>query len=798
MTVRSIYLTYIYRIAVTITRMFFKTLKWLFILVAGIAFCIAIASYFFLEQLQTELPDIKQLHNVEYQIPLSVYSADKLLLARFGEKKRTPINIDKVPQLLINAFLAAEDASFYSHPGVDYKGLARAVIQLLLTGEKKQGGSTITMQVTRNFLLSREKTYIRKIKEIILAIQIEKEYSKNKILELYLNKIYLGHRSYGIVAASSTYYGKKLSELDLPQVAMIAGLPKAPSAYNPVTNPDRAHLRRDYVLRRMHELEYINQTEFDNAINSPITASLHPIQLKTYAPYIAEMVRKEIVDQFGGKAFTLGLKVYTTINSKLQSVAIDAVRSALHSYDHRHGYRSLPHKNKVEFDDSEYSTIADTQSAHILEIKQNTATAKLKNNSIIELSFENIKWARAFKSQNHIGPRLKSIEEILKPNDLVRVRLGKDNTWSLSQIPDSDAAFVALNANNGAILALSGGFDFFHNKYNRVTQSKRQPGSGFKPIIYTTALENGFTPASVINDAPVVVDDPSQESEWRPQNYSKKFFGMTPLRTALRKSRNLISIRLLRELGIDKVTDTAKRFGFTQNQLPNSLSLALGSGYATPLQMATVYSVFANGGFLIKPYFIERIENNKGEILFQASPDVACPLCIEDHLAESGYAPRIISPQINFLMNSLLRDVVQRGTATKAKVLGRSDLAGKTGTTNEQRDAWFNGFSSGIAATAWLGFDSAKPLGRNETGGKAALPIWIEFMKTALQDKEEHALEIPKGIKAVYIDPKTGLLAQAGSHGIWEYFQLEHVPTQFSPIEIELESDEEIEEESLF
>jgi len=778
--------------------MFFKTLKWLFILVSSIVICIIIASYFFLEQLLTELPDIKQLHNVEYQIPLSIYSADNLLLAQFGEKKRTPITIDKVPQTLINAFLAAEDASFYSHPGVDYKGLARAAIQLLLTGEKKQGGSTITMQVTRNFLLSREKTYIRKIKEIILALQIEKEYSKNKILELYLNKIYLGHRSYGIAAASSTYYGKNLSELDLPQFAMIAGLPKAPSAYNPVTNPSRAHIRRDYVLRRMRELEYINQTEFDNAINSPLTASLHSIQLKTYSPYIAEMVRKKIVDQFGDKAFTLGLKVYTTVDSRLQSVATQAIRSALHSYDRRHGYRSLPHKNNVEFDDSDYSTIADTQSAQVLEIKQGTATAKLKDNSIIELSFENIKWARAFKSQNHIGPKLKSIEEILKPNDFIRVRQHNDNTWGLSQIPATNAAFVALNANNGAILALSGGFDFFHNKYNRVTQSKRQPGSGFKPIIYTTALENGFTPASVINDAPVVVDDPSQESEWRPQNYSKKFFGMTPLRTALRKSRNLISIRLLRELGIDKVTNTAKRFGFSQDQLPNSLSLALGSGHATPLQMATVFSVFANGGFLIKPYFIERIENSKGKLLFQASPDAACPLCEENHSAESGYAPRIISPQINFLMNSLLRDVVQRGTATKAKVLGRTDLAGKTGTTNEQRDAWFNGFSSGIAATAWLGFDTAKPLGRNETGGKAALPIWIEFMKTALQGKEEQALEAPMGITKAFIDPKTGLLAQPGSPGLWEYFQKEYAPHEFSPIEIELESDEELEEEGLF
>ncbi|MCF6249768.1 MAG: penicillin-binding protein 1A [Methylococcaceae bacterium] len=780
--------------------MFLKqTLKWFFFLIFSLVICVAIASYFFLNQLQAELPDIKQLNNVEYQIPLSIYSKDGLLLAQFGEKKREPINIEQVPQPLIHAFLAAEDANFFSHPGVDFKGLLRAAWQLVLTGKKKQGGSTITMQVTRNFLLTREKTYKRKIKEIILAIRIENEYSKEKILELYLNKIYLGHRSYGIAAAASTYYGKNLSELNLAQQAMIAGLPKAPSAYNPVTDPKRALQRRNYVLRRMYELNYISQADFDNAVNTPITALLHSNHLQSPAPYIAEMVRKEIVEQFGDKAFTLGLKVYTTIISSLQAKASSAVHAGLHSYDHRHGYRSLPHKNRVEFDASEYSTIADTQSAQVIEIKQNFATAKLKDKTLIELSFENVKWARKFKSRNYLGPKLKSISDILKPADLIRVRLLDNNTWELAQIPETEAAFVALNSYDGAILALTGGFDFYRNKYNRVTQSKRQPGSGFKPIIYTTALENGFTAASLINDAPVVVDDPTQESEWRPQNYSKKFFGLTPLRTALRKSRNLISIRLLRELGIKRVTDTAIRFGFTREQLPNSLSLALGSGYASPLQMATVFSVFANGGFLIKPYFIDRIEDYKGTLLFKASPDIACPTCNKEQLNTPGFAPRIISAQINFLMNSLLRDVVQRGTATKAKVLGRSDLAGKTGTTNEQRDAWFNGFSAGIVGSAWLGFDSAKPLGRNETGGKAALPIWIDFMKTALKDKPEQSLVIPKDIIKVHIDSKTGLLAQPGSNnGIWEFFRKRYAPREYSPIEIDLENQEETEEESLF
>jgi penicillin-binding protein 1A len=778
--------------------MFLKTIKWLFFLLSGTLVCLAIVGYLFIDKIQADLPDIKQLHNVEYQTPLSIYSADGLLLAQFGEKKRTPVSIDTVPQALINAFVAAEDASFFSHPGVDIKGLSRAAIQLLLTGKKKQGGSTITMQVTRNFLLNREKTYTRKIKEIFLALQIEKEYSKNEILELYINKIYLGHRSYGIAAAASTYYGKDLSELDLSQVAMIAGLPKAPSAFNPISNPKRALQRRNYVLRRMHELEYINQTDFDSAINKPMTASLRSNQFEASAPYIAEMVRKQIFKQFKDKAYTLGLKVYTTINSKLQSAASNAVRASLHSYDRRHGYRGLPHKNKQTFEPSEFSIVADTQSAQVLKINQDSATAKLIDDTIIKLPFENIKWARPFKTRNYLGPKLKSISNVLKVNDLIKVRQLDDHSWGLTQIPETDAAFVALNSADGAILALSGGFNFFNNKYNRATQSKRQPGSGFKPIIYTTALENGFTAASVINDAPIIVDDPSQETEWRPENYSKKFFGMTPLRTALRKSRNLISIRLLRELGIRKVINTAKRFGFSEEQLPNSLSLALGSGYTNPIQMATVFSVFANGGFLIEPYFIERIENYKGEQLFQASPQIACPQCDDTYTNKPGYAPRIISPQVNFLMNSLLRDVVQRGTATKAKVLARTDLAGKTGTTNEQKDAWFNGFSSGIAATAWLGFDTAKPLGQKETGGKGALPIWIDFMKIALKNKPEQPLVKPQGIIKAYVSPKTGLLAQSGQNGYWEFFRRRYAPTELSPVEIAFENKQETEEDSLF
>lgn len=780
----------------TIKHFFGRFLRLVLLLSITVIFCAILASVYFLDKLHSELPDIKQLRTVEYQVPLSVYSRDNILLAQFGDKKRVPITFDQAPEPLIHAFLAAEDGNFYSHPGVDFKGLTRAAIQLILTGKKKQGGSTITMQVTRNFLLSREKTYIRKIKEIILALKIEKEFSKEEILELYLNKIYLGHHSYGVAAAASIYYGKKLPELNLAQLAMLAGLPKAPSTFNPVTNPTRALQRRNYVLRRMLKLTYITQEEFDQTIEAPVSASLHFNKRATLAPYISEMVRQEMLNNFGSKAYTLGLKVHTTIDSKLQSIAGNGVKSALHQYDYRHGYRSLPHKNQPTFSPSDYISVGDVQSAHVTSVSEEDAGATLKDGTAITLLFEDMKWAKPYKSLNHKGPALKSPADLLKKDDLIQVRQRDDATWELSQTPSTQAAFVAINAQNGAILSLTGGFDFFNNKYNRATQSKRQPGSGFKPIIYTTALENGFTPASLINDTPVIADSSSEE-QWRPENYSKKFFGPTPLRTGLRKSRNLISIRLLRDLGIEKVSNTALRFGFAPEQIPQSLTLALGSGHATPLQMAKMYATFENGGFLVEPYFIDRVENYQGEVLFQATPKTACRSCDEEQLKQPTIAPRIISPQICYLMNTLLRDVVQRGTATRAKVLKRTDLAGKTGTTNEQRDTWFNGFSSGIAATAWLGFDTSKPLGRREAGGVTALPIWIDFMRAALADRPEKPLIMPKGIVKKYITPSTGLLARKGSRGgIWEYFLAENAPKRYASSRTRLDDQEY--EESLF
>ncbi|MCX7092769.1 MAG: penicillin-binding protein 1A [Methylobacter sp.] len=744
-----------------------KILKWLTIFFLSATLSATLPAILLYNKLSADLPDIKTLHNVQYQTPLSIYTSDNLLIAQFGEKKRIPVNIEDVPQQLINAFLAAEDDSFYEHPGVDFNGLLRAGLQLALTGKKKQGGSTITMQVTRNFLLNNEKTYTRKLKEIMLALKIEHEYSKDKILELYLNQIFMGHRAYGIAAAAQVYYGKALTDLSLAEYAMIAGLPKAPSLYNPITNEARALERRNYVLHRMLELKHITQSDYDDALKQRSTAKLQFVTPEISALYLAEMVRQKMLELYGEQAYTSGFKVYTTLNGALQTTANQALNNTLHGYDERHGYRR-PSVNK-DTDFHELPVIGDTLPALVLSVNSNLATAGLQDQTLIEIPKENMKWTGSISSG------------LLRTGDIVRVRQLPNGSWALTQVPEVEGAFVSLNPTNGAILALTGGFDFFRNKYNRATQSKRQPGSGFKPIIYTTALEQGYTPASLINDAPLVIDIPGQENEWRPENYNKRFYGPTSIRAAITHSRNIISIRLLKEMGIEKAVATALRFGFTEEQIPKTLSLALGSGYASPLQMARVYATFANGGFLIKPYFIERIESNEGESIYQAKPATACPSCDSNQLLNRSYAPRIITPQICFLMNSLLRDVVQHGTATGAKVLGRQDLAGKTGTTNEQRDAWFNGYAQSNVATAWVGFDDFSPLGSAETGGVAALPMWIEFMRVALKDRPETPLEMPEGIVKAFISPETGLLtASANKGGIWEFFQAEHVPARFA------------------
>jgi penicillin-binding protein 1A len=762
-----------------------------------------IAGYFYLAP---QIPPIDGIREIRFQVPLRIFSRDGLLIQEFGEKRRIPVSYEDLPKQMVQAFLAAEDDRYFEHHGVDYQGLLAAVFELVSTGERTRGGSTITMQVARNLFLSLERTYERKLKEIILSFRIESELSKEEILELYLNKIFMGHRAYGVGAAAQVYYGKKLEELNLAQIAMIAGLPKAPSAYNPVTNPKRALQRRDYVLARMLKLGFISQADHDTAKASEVSARLQHSRIEVENPYLGEMVRNYMVERFGEEeAYTGGYRVTTTIDSLLQPAADDAVRRALLEYDHRHGYRGA--EGKVEPASEEggglelpasYTRVGDLLPAVVSEVSGKAFSALLADGSQITVEWSRMNWARPFINRNARGRQPQTAADIVAVGDVVRVReillpkpdgeadaSAPDSAWELAQVPQVEGAMVALDPSNGAIRALVGGYDYYRSKFNRATQARRQPGSGFKAVVYSAALANGYNPASLINDAPVVFDDVSLEGEWRPENYSGKFFGPTRLRVALIKSRNLVSIRLLRSLGVETILAHAARFGFDPADLPHNLSLALGSAVVSPLQMSTAYAVLANGGYRVEPYFIASIAGVDGETIYQAEPLHVCPSCIaalDDRgplPPHSSAAPRVLSPQNAYLMNSMLRDVVRAGTATRARSLGRNDLAGKTGTTNDQRDAWFNGFHPSLVANVWVGFDSNDKLGRGEVGGRAALPAWIYFMETALADVPDAPLRMPEGIMQVRIDPQTGKRAYPGQpDAIFEVFPADQVPAE--------------------
>ncbi len=808
----------------TSSRLFRRFARLTGVFLLGAALLGGLAAYAVYRHLEPQLPDIDLLLDVRYQIPMSVYSRDGKLIGQFGEKKRSPLGIAEIPRQTMQAFLAAEDDRFFEHPGVDYQGLLRAAFEFLRTGEKRQGGSTITMQVARNFFLSSEKTLFRKITEIMLAIKIEAKLPKEQILELYLNKIYFGHHAYGIEAAAQVYYGKHVPELSLGETAMIAGLPKAPSSFNPIANPERALLRRNYVLRRMLKLQFIDDAQFNAAMEESVHASLHFPVIELDAPYTAEMVRSDMFQRYGEDAYTNGYKVYTTLDSRLQSASDKALRQALHEYDERHGYRGTKQRIdlkqfKTDKDwDAQLADTAeegDTLPGIVLSVQERSADVYLGRSGLVRLDWEGMKWARKFLNQDSQGAYPRSAKDVLKAGEIIRLRMLDSGEWALTQTPKVEGALVSIAPKDGAILAMSGGFDFYHSSFNRVTQAQRQPGSGFKPVLYASALENGYTPASVINDAPIVFHDPSMAGgAWRPQNYSGRYYGPTRLREALVKSRNLVSIRLLQEIGLDKAIETAKRFGFGDDDLPRSLSLALGSGAATPLKLAQVYAVFANGGFRVDPYMIERIETQDGGIVFQATPMVACPLCDGGENGPANAAPRVLTPQVHFMMNSMLQDVVRYGTATKALELGRSDLAGKTGTTNEQRDAWFDGYApagietqkesahtgkaslthadvegdeapgkraSGLVAISWLGFDTPKPLGEGETGGHTALPMWMYYMQEALKDMPESSFPLPEGLVEARISPSSGLLSKGkGTNAITEYYPPDLAPKRYT------------------
>lgn len=778
--------------------------------------------------LEPKLPPIETLRDVRLQVPLRVYTKEGQLIAEFGDMKRVPMHYEQFPKDLVHAFLAAEDDRFFEHPGVDYQGLLRAALNLVLTGERGQGGSTITMQVARNFFLSKEKTYTRKINEILLSLKIEDELSKEEILELYLNKIFLGKRAYGVAAAAQIYYGMELEELSLPQLAMIAGLPKAPSTYNPINNPERAQLRRNYVLRRMHELDYISDEQYQEAVNAPVTADVHALNTELDAPYVAEMVRAEMLERYGTDSYTYGYKVYTTIDARLQQAANQALHDNLMAYDRRHGYRgaeahiALPEMaGAQEWEQAlnDFGGIGGLEPALIIAMAEKEAVCYLPDGTLQLISWEGMEWARPYINENALGKKPEKASDILQVGDIVRVEKDSNGGLLLAQVPDVSGALVSLHPTDGALLALTGGFDFFQSKFNRAIQAERQPGSNFKPFIYSAALEHGFTLASIINDAPVVFADNELESEWRPENYSGKFYGPTRLHEALVNSRNLVSIRLLQSIGISTAINYVTNFGFTPEHLSRDLSLALGSATISPYDLVRGYATFANGGFLIEPHFIQRIEDSDGNVLYEADPLIACddncadfipvlPDAVPEQVAEASTdslaaaevdaaqgatieqaemrfeelhlprpAPRTIDKRNVYLIRTMMQDVIKHGTGRRALQLGRNDLAGKTGTTNDQRDAWFSGYNNDVVTTVWVGFDTPQPLGSSETGAHAALPMWIDYMREALRGRPEATMKQPEGIISVRIDAETGQFAAADNpNAIFELFRVENEP----------------------
>jgi penicillin-binding protein 1A len=764
----------------------FRALKKLFItlLVALAVFTIGVMYY-----IEFELPDIDALNTVQLQVPLQIFTQDGKLIAEYGEKRRIPIPYEKIPKPLIDAVLATEDQRYFQHPGIDIPGLMRATVKLILTGRKEQGGSTITMQVARSFYLTRHKTFGRKLREILLALKIDHRLSKEKILELYLNKIFLGNRAYGVAAASEIYYGKTLDQLSLDQYAMLAGLPKAPSSLNPIANAEAARKRRDHVLYRMFELGYITKTAYDTASKADLDASYHDLQTEIKAPYAAELVRQQLEEMYGDAIYTDGFNVYTTIDSRLQNDANQSVHDNLVAYDQRHGYRGreknlgipdLTHMDEWEKTLRSMPASSGLEPAAVIDMNNKSVTALRSNGTIITIPWEGLAWARKQINADYLGRKPQSAGEVVSLGDVIRV-IYKDNIWVMSQLPKAEAGMVAMNPQNGGIVAMVGGFDFQSSKFNRITNAQRQPGSSFKPFIYSAALEKGYTLATVINDAPIVIENPDDNTLWRPQNDTHRFYGPTRLRDALIHSRNLVSIRLLALIGPSYAVTYTKNFGFSGSQLPPELSLALGTATVTPLDLTSAYAVFSNGGFKVAPYIIDSIRNTQNDVTYQAKPLVACPSCAPEvadkdgKIKDTGHAPRVISAENAFLITSALHDVIQFGTATQARSIKRSDLAGKTGTTNNQVDAWFVGYNNELVALAWVGFDQPQSL--HEYGAQAALPMWIQFMQAALNGHPEHKLDEPENIVSIRIDPLTGSRAAANDpNAIFEYFMEPYIP----------------------
>jgi penicillin-binding protein 1A len=813
---------------------------------ATLALGMAVSGFAAYYYLRPALPSVAEMREIPLQIPLRIYSRDGRLMQQVGEQRRTPAAYADIPEIVVQAFLAAEDDRFFEHPGFDYQGIVRAAVNLILTGSRAQGGSTITQQLAREYFLTRDRTFIRKAKELILAMQIENSFEKQEILELYLNKIFLGQRAYGVAAAAQVYFGKTLDQLSVAEAATIAGLPAAPSRLNPVSNPDLARDRRSYVLRRMEELDYIDPESYEEALATPMESFLHAPGVELDAPYVAEMARSEMVQRFGKAAYTDGYQVITTIDSELQNAAARALRTALLQYDRRHGFRGP--LEKIDLD----ALLADTESADIrLQEKLNsyprfdelnaaivlgvtqekggTAEFFLHNVGRVVLPWDRVRWKK-YINDDVISGDPASTDAMLDVGDVVYL-LKTAQGWQLAQLPEVQGAFVALDPRDGATVTMLGGFDYSINKFNRASQSSRQPGSSFKPFVYSAALENGLTTASIINDAPIVVNNTGQEEAWRPENHSNKFYGPTRLREGLVRSMNLVSLRVLRRIGIGNALEHLKPFGFPRSATPRDLSLALGSGGASPLQMAQGYAVLASGGLRVNSYVTERILDADGKVLYQAAPEMACALCAprwfdgrenetlagnaegepdgdtdaaaimlagdpeipayqstQDMIATAAnwrpdynetprfwsnrqQAERVISEQNAYIVYDMMRDVIRRGTGRRARDLGRSDIAGKTGTSNNRRDAWFSGFNADLVGIAWVGFDDdARSLGAGEEGGRTALPMWKDFMAVALNKTPTAALPQPEGLVTMKISPETGLAARSGEPAIFEIF----------------------------
>lgn len=774
------------------------------------------------------LPQADTIRDIPLQIPLRIFSRDGYLISEIGQRRRVLITYDEVPPHVVNAFIAAEDRRFWVHPGVDYVGILRALFQLITTGDVASGGSTLTQQLARSYFLNLDQTLERKFKEASLAVRIEQEFSKPQIMELFLNKMFFGQRAYGVSAAAQVYFDKALMDLNVAEAATLAGVLPAPSRYNPVRSAANAEVRRRYVLGRMLDLEFIEQSEYDDAMALPVESSLHGAAVQLHADYVAEMVRREMLSRFGEETYTAGYQVVTSLDSRLQMAANYSLRNGLLEFTRRHGYRGAianfeltPAILATQFSawPVEISNLLGQYAPGGLSVAMVTALHDNNNADIVfrdgetaTIPWSGSSWAKPFIDAETSGPAPESVSEVLSIGDVVHVMPTAAGFWALAQVPNAQGAVVSVDPLDGAITSLAGGFDFATSKFNRVTQAYRQPGSSFKPFIYSAALEQGNTAATVVDDSPVVIRSSELEKDWRPLNYSGRFYGPTRLREALYRSMNLVSVRLLLyETGVGNAVEHIAKFGFGDVTLPRNGSLALGGGDASPLDMAQGYAVLANGGYSVKPYVIDAIYGAEGETLYRAEPFVVCPECAiesddEDAprkdpqmtleemadvaltyqpdadtapelFAEVNAAPRAISAQNAFLIQDMMRSVVTRGTGRRAMTLGRGDLSGKTGTSNDRRDAWFGGFNADLVSVVWVGYDGFEPLGPGEEGSRTALPIWIEFSRIALEGVPEHRMPMPPGIVNRLINLADGCPARAGQPNTnFELFREGHVP----------------------